>query len=236
MGRHSLIGMLLPGLVVIFTPIIIGIFFGAEAVAGYLIGVIISGIQMATSSANSGGAWDNCKKSINNNGIEESQIEKLEREKRGLTKALEACKSHSTENKANVEKFEELIKQKDEEIKRLSEEQKENVLFTQKISESEEEKNEKEIQLKNNQRDADRCINDAQNTFYDDCKEAAVIGDTIGDPLKDTSGPSINILIKLSSIISVVFGSFFVSNSLVNFRNTIGTCFDKCPAPVPTKQ
>jgi H(+)-translocating pyrophosphatase len=63
--RHSLVGMIMPGVVVIFSPLAIGLLFGAEAVAGYLIGVIISGIQMATSSANTGGAWDNCKKSVN---------------------------------------------------------------------------------------------------------------------------------------------------------------------------
>jgi len=61
----SLLGMILPGLLVIMTPIILGVLFGPMSVAGYLIGVIISGIQMATSSANAGGAWDNCKKSIN---------------------------------------------------------------------------------------------------------------------------------------------------------------------------
>jgi H(+)-translocating pyrophosphatase len=60
----SLNQMILPGCLVIFSPIVIGTLFGPKAVAGFLIGVIISGIQMATSSANTGGAWDNCKKSI----------------------------------------------------------------------------------------------------------------------------------------------------------------------------
>jgi len=45
------------------------------------------------------------------------------------------------------------------------------------------------------------------------CETASIIGDTVGDPMKDTSGPSLNILIKLSSIISLVFGSFFIKTS-----------------------
>jgi hypothetical protein len=49
--------------------------------------------------------------------------------------------------------------------------------------------------------------------IYKDAENASIIGDTVGDPLKDTSGPSLNILIKLSSIISVVFAGVFVNTT-----------------------
>ena len=51
------------------------------------------------------------------------------------------------------------------------------------------------------------------NKLFRKAEKASITGDTIGDPMKDTSGPSLNILIKLSSIISVVFGTLFVNTS-----------------------
>jgi inorganic pyrophosphatase len=62
--NSSLREMILPGVMVIFTPLILGGFFGPKAVTGYLIGVIVSGVQMAIASSNSGGAWDNAKKYV----------------------------------------------------------------------------------------------------------------------------------------------------------------------------
>jgi inorganic pyrophosphatase len=51
-----------------------------------------------------------------------------------------------------------------------------------------------------------------------DPHKAAVIGDTIGDPLKDTSGPSLNILIKLMSVESLVFAPFFATHGGLLFK------------------
>ncbi len=118
-----------------------GFFFGKKAVAGYLVGVITSGVQMAISASNSGGAWDNAKKYI--------------------------------------------------------------------------EANELRIELEDRQM-KDKTVNENSVFFSKGSKphKAAVIGDTVGDPLKDTSGPSLNILIKLSAIVSLVFGSFFSKNAI----------------------
>jgi inorganic pyrophosphatase len=56
--------MIAPGALVILTPLVAGIFFGPAAVEGLLAGAIVSGVQVAISASNTGGAWDNCKKEI----------------------------------------------------------------------------------------------------------------------------------------------------------------------------
>jgi len=113
--KASLREMILPGCLVLLTPIVVGGFFGPLALCGVLAGNLVSGVQMAISSSNTGGAWDNAKKYIEagHHGGKRSEPHK-----------------------------------------------------------------------------------------------AAVIGDTVGDPLKDTSGPSLNILVKLSAILSLVFAPF----------------------------
>jgi len=124
----SLREMVLPGALVILSPIFFGVFFGIQSVAGLLSGAMSSGVQLAVSMSNTGGAWDNAKKFV---------------EKGGLTFKI---------NGQDV------------------------------------------VQKKGS-----------------DAHKAAVIGDTVGDPLKDTSGPAINIVMKLMAIISLVFVDFFLS-------------------------
>lgn len=119
--------MIAPGLLVILTPIVFGILFHPVVVAGLLPGALLSGVQLAISMSNTGGAWDNCKKYIESGNYVNSE---------GVAKG-----KGSEEHKASV------------------------------------------------------------------------IGDTIGDPLKDTSGPSLNILIKLMAIISLVFAGGFDATS-----------------------
>jgi H(+)-translocating pyrophosphatase len=132
--NSSLREMIAPGCLVIFSPIITGLFFGPRGVAGLLAGAIVSAIQMAISASNTGGAWDNAKKYIEANKLQPDILN--ERDDEGNTIILRHNKGTDTH-------------------------------------------------------------------------KAAVVGDTVGDPLKDTSGPALNILIKLMAIVSLVFGDFY---------------------------
>jgi len=133
--------MVAPGILVLGSPLLAGFLFGPDAVAGLLAGIIVSGVQVAISASNTGGAWDNAKKEI------EKRRSDFKKQKSAGT------------YEGDVEAEEKRIK---------------------------------------------------------DLHVAAVIGDTVGDPLKDTSGPAINILIKLSAITSLVFGSFIKDNHIFN--------------------
>lgn len=62
--KAALRDLLRPGLLVTLTPFLLGFFFGPKALVGFLPGAIVSGVQMAISASNTGGAWDNAKKYI----------------------------------------------------------------------------------------------------------------------------------------------------------------------------
>ena len=62
--KASLKLMIAPGVLVLGSPLVAGFLFGPDAVAGLLAGIIVSGVQVAISASNTGGAWDNCKKEI----------------------------------------------------------------------------------------------------------------------------------------------------------------------------
>ncbi len=62
--RSSLREMVAPGALVLLSPLVVGVLFGTHALAGLLAGALVSGVQVAVSAANTGGAWDNAKKYI----------------------------------------------------------------------------------------------------------------------------------------------------------------------------
>ncbi|MBW2977765.1 sodium-translocating pyrophosphatase [Candidatus Woesearchaeota archaeon] len=109
--------MILPGLIAVISPILIGLLLGLEALGGLLVGSLVTGFLLAVMMANSGGAWDNAKKYIEKGNL-----------------GGKGSEPH----------------------------------------------------------------------------KASVVGDTVGDPFKDTSGPSLNILIKVMAIVSLVCIPLFI--------------------------
>jgi len=164
----SLNKMVAPGVLVLGSPLAAGFLFGPKAVAGLLAGAIVSGVQVAISASNTGGAWDNAKK---------------ETEKRRSQHKANARQAGVDLAAAKVE-------------------------YAQFPEGSED------------ARAAELRPWVEREAYLRDCHVAAVVGDTVGDPLKDTSGPAINILIKLSAITSLVFGSYIAD---YNLGATFGT-------------
>ena len=115
--RAALHEMIVPGVMAVAAPLLVGILFGPGALGGLLAGSLVTGVLLAIYMSNSGGAWDNAKKYIE-----------------GGHHGGKGSSAH----------------------------------------------------------------------------KAAVVGDTVGDPFKDTSGPSINILIKLMTVVSLVFAPIFI--------------------------
>jgi inorganic pyrophosphatase len=193
--------MFLPGAIVIFVPMIMGVVFGPTCVAGILMGTIVSGIQLAISMANSGGAWDNCKKSIKNKGLDmkyseitSAEIEVLRIELGKVEENIALLQRHGVYNLTELTNRQNQLKKEIETIEKEREgkttEEKEMVTVTE--------------------------YKKKENLFYARAEGASISGDTVGDPLKDTSGPSLNILIKLSSILSVVFSPLFLATSFAH--------------------
>ena len=114
--------MMIPGIIAVVSPVAIGYVLGTEALGGMLAGALVSGVLLAISMANSGGAWDNAKKYIEAGNL---------------------------------------------------------------------------------------------GGKGSDAHKAAVVGDTVGDPFKDTSGPSINILVKLMTVVSVLTVSLYSATGLI---------------------
>merc|ERR1711865_199757 len=155
----SLKEMVAPGCLVMFTPIIVGLFFGVEAVSGLLVGSLISAVQLAISQSNSGGAWDNAKKYVESGKVSVMMMITDDFAEQNPTMKIE-------ENGTQME-----------------------------------------VQ-------SDQYINQEINVVQGkktELHKSAVTGDTVGDPLKDTSGPALNIVMKLMAILSLVFSDFFVS-------------------------
>jgi len=197
----SLREMIRPGLLVILSPLVAGLGFGKNACAGLLTGALVSSVQLAISMSNSGGAWDNAKKYISAGGDG------------GIVLTLTSATASS---------WKDLLKKVIDERRLKDDLEKRGV----KVDTLDAATLDRSTEIK--ALDADRqavklvdlsspAVNFPVTIIIAAIKEQwgkgsatrenSVIGDTVGDPLKDTSGPALNIVMKLTAILSLVFGS-----------------------------
>jgi len=216
--QASLSEMIAPGVLVIVTPVLAGALFGVESVSGLLTGAIVSSVQLAISMSNTGGAWDNSKKYTEKgelNGYfpfrdgDKSFNEAKFREAAEIhhgNKVLEQKTNYGSTEAAQVD-----IKEYLEQMKTKDRAKYDAIMAGEE----------------------GLTTTDGRKVIYAGKKSnvhaAAVVGDTVGDPLKDTSGPALNIVMKLMAIISVVFADFFMStnhgNGLFCAGDLPGGCF-----------
>merc|ERR1712070_601738 len=175
------------------------------ATAGVLAGAIVTGVQVAISQSNSGGAWDNAKKEV--------EAHRSEFRKKAEEAGVNLAQLKIEYNKLAANRFSGVIA--------------ENGLDTENTLEDGFDK-ERFEELSKDWMNRDIQLREQH--------VAAVVGDTVGDPLKDTSGPAINILVKLSAITSLVFGNYLAhyhffgnapapiryANQLIAYWNTAG--------------
>ncbi len=199
----SLREMVAPGLLVIVTPIATGIFFGWAAVAGLLAGSLVSSVQLAISMSNTGGAWDNAKKYT-----EKGELNgwfKHASNSTGEAAFLAAAQTNNGNGAFSNLTIEGAGQKSDEAAgvrglkAYLAYYEKNDPATYRKIMEGEE-------PIRSN--DGRMCLYSGKRS---EAHSASVVGDTVGDPLKDTSGPALNIVMKLMAIISVVFSGCFLS-------------------------
>jgi len=160
--------MVLPGLMAVIVPVVVGLLLGPASLGGLLAGATVTGFLLAVFMANAGGAWDNAKKYI---------------ETFGAITAKEVMENPSA-------------------LKALSKDLQKDLVTQAKLVYKEYEAN------PNKAPRPDEVIVYGKGSSN---HAAGVIGDTVGDPFKDTSGPSINILIKLMSVVSLVFVPLFIA-------------------------
>ena len=205
--QASLREMIAPGVLVILTPVLVGTFFGVEAVAGLLTGAIVSSVQLAISMSNTGGAWDNAKKYTEKgelNGwfafrdgspIDQAAFDAAAEANHGNGSMTQKSKYGSVEKEVPVKEW-------------LADIEKKDPARYAKILAGDE----PVVTV-----DGRKCVYAGKKSVP---HAEVVVGDTVGDPLKDTSGPALNIVMKLMAIISVVFADFFMSinhgNGLLN--------------------
>jgi K(+)-stimulated pyrophosphate-energized sodium pump len=169
--------MIVPSLMALIVPILVGIILGVAGVMGLLCGGLATGFVLAIMMANAGGAWDNAKKFIESGGLKERLF---------APKDL-VEKARSAEGAVIEDGM---------------------VVVTDKGQKDDPVLEALETELDANNPDLVPLI--VTRAKGSDNHMAGVTGDTVGDPFKDTSGPSLNILIKLMSMVSVVFAGLTV--------------------------